>query len=268
MSNISDVIPVKSDYINALTATLTTHHQTHLQHPSLPHQTLSIDVGIIHIGLALLISTPTSPAPTLLQWQVLPLFPTPTPFVPSAIAKATSTLLDKILPSTPLTSVVIERQHWSHRTATALPIIRCSSVESSLFSTLHARYRLQDPPLSLESIPPRSVAVHFGFSKEGELEDRNKRDDGNPNRYAAKKKKAVAMVRDWVEGKGQGGGEDGDEDGGMRRRVHIGDELREQFLGWKKRDDGADALMLGVAYCEWVKEREREIKEILKGEKG
>ncbi|KAJ3216190.1 hypothetical protein HDU67_009839 [Dinochytrium kinnereticum] len=265
--------PRKADLIDALLSALERCRalRSHLQTSQKPAMdpVLSIDVGMVNLGYILL--QPSSPfaagktarVPNVLQWGVKSLFDeeSKAAYDPASLAVATSTLIDVILQDHSfLTSVVIERQHWSFRTATAIPVLRCAAVEASLFGTVRERLRqmahARDEEekfllTTFEAVPPRSVAVHFDLDGEGteahHTPDAEIAPITKPNRrYRNKKKMGVAVVSELV---------------GEGSRINVPGKLLTTFEKMRKKDDASDALLLGLASCEWQSERFRELSE-------
>ncbi|KAI8847550.1 hypothetical protein BC829DRAFT_396130 [Chytridium lagenaria] len=203
--------------------------------------------------------------PTIvIKWGVMPVFDGTKPsYDPASLAVATSLLLDRLLNGlrSPLTAAVIERQHWSFRTATALPILRCAVIEASLFATVRERMRWRTEGSMLtvfETVPPRGVSGdEKGGCDEGEdvivRGKQKKKRVGDSGRYQRKKKKGVEVVKSLLEGQGEE----------KKRRVDVPPDLVNEFLKLKKKDDASDAMLLGIAWCEWMTARFEELDSIV-----
>ncbi|KAJ3009792.1 UNVERIFIED_CONTAM: hypothetical protein HDU68_002495 [Siphonaria sp. JEL0065] len=205
----------KSDFIAHIGSHLTCMSRlTHVNH------VLAIDVGITNVGHALIRfkqQNSTDNNDKLLAWGVDAVDDLNCPYDPARLAGNLEKFLHAALTARNIdfhnVHVVIERQQWRPMTCTSQSIVRCAAMEAMLFGMASSRG-------IAKSVSAARVAEWHNVELKGSM----------------KKKAAVSRV---IQLLSEG------------TTISVPFELRERFRLEKKRDDMADAFLIGTAFSEW-----------------
>ncbi|TPX35561.1 hypothetical protein SmJEL517_g02042 [Synchytrium microbalum] len=202
-------------------------HVLEQSNKSFPATVIAIDLGYLNVGIAhISIGRRVKGKPTVLDlkhWNLVkpdlpPAYDT-FKYALGAIDIVQRHLLEADRP----TSYVIERQQWRPGTAMAHTLQRVRAMEAMIFAILVDRASVND--ITVDGIHARSMTGHFELQAE---------------KSERKKTQAVSLVRSWMSE-------------GINRETVTMKFRDEHIQTWEsnaKKDDLADALLMGIAYIE------------------
>ncbi|ORY30516.1 ribonuclease H-like protein [Rhizoclosmatium globosum] len=202
-----------------------------------PSHVLAIDIGFVNLGHARISRTNLAKgkgkgkgsALCLDSWAVSQVDSLDVPYWPPRLAANLDAFLGGVVGvagerglSMKETACVIERQHWKPTTCTSQSVVRCAGLEAMLFGIMSSR------SMNVCSVAAAKVAEWHS------LESGKK-----------KKQSAVDRVHEII-GKGT--------------VIEVPKHLADKFKSEKKKDDMADALLIGLTYCEWLENTNAELQ--------